>query len=202
MVPPESLKPGRRFDAYIAAGVHARGSGPHRVEHLECLADVDLPRLAHHGITASMQPLQRQWRTPDRQDSWSRRLDPARQDRAWRKGDILTAGARLVFGSDWPVAQYDTRIGMAWAQLRRTPGNPDAEVFEPSQRLTAEQTLHAFTTAPAQAQGETDTGHLSHGARADFTLWAQDPVTTPADDLITTEILQTWKGGAPTYVSS
>ncbi|MGO4455486.1 amidohydrolase [Arthrobacter sp. RAF14] len=193
---------GAAIDAYSAAGVAAPGRGPHRIEHLECLADVDLPRLATHGITASMQPLHMQWRTADRQDSWSRRLDPARQDRAWRTRDVLNAGALLVFGSDWPVAQYDTRIGMAWARLRRTPGNPDAEVFEPAQRLTGEETLRAFTRAPALAQGELDTGHLGHGARADFAIWAQDPVTVPADELITTDILHTWKDGTPTFIGA
>ena len=65
---------------------------------------------------------------------------------------------RLALGSDWPVAQNDPRLGMAWARLRRKPGDLDTRVFEPDQRLSAIDTLHGYTTAAAATVGERELG--------------------------------------------
>ncbi|ALE04873.1 amidohydrolase [Arthrobacter sp. ERGS1:01] len=190
---------GVAIDAYIAAGVASTRSAPHRIEHLECLADQDLPRLAGAGITASMQPLHMQWRNADGSDSWSSRLGPDRASLAWRVKDILTSGAPLALGSDWPVAQYDVRIGMAWARLRRTPGQPDAHVFEPAQRLSPTETLKGFTLWAARAQGDNDAGSIRPGYRADLTMWADDPLKVSGDQLIDVPITSTWVDGAVVF---
>ncbi|MGH3050487.1 MAG: amidohydrolase, partial [Gaiellaceae bacterium] len=116
------------LDAYRAAG--AAPGVMHRVEHIETLQDHDLPRFAAEGVAASLQPLHMQGRLPDYGDSWAARLGPERCARAWRSADLLASGAVVPLGSDWPVAQYDPRIGLAWARLRRTPGDPDATVYE------------------------------------------------------------------------
>ena len=184
------------IDAYLAVGVIAKNGAPHRIEHLEYLDDDGLPRLAAAGITASMQPLHLQWRKADGSDSWAARLGPERTKRAWRIGDVLRSGAPLALGSDWPVAQLDARIGMAWARLRRTPGERDGFVFEPDQRLTAQQALDGFTTWSAAAQG--DGGHLGRidvGYKADVALWADDPVAVDADDLVDVPVHLTVVGG-------
>lgn len=190
---------GVAIDAYIAAGVPSARNAPHRIEHLECLADQDLAKLADAGITASMQPLHMQWRNADGSDSWASRLGPNRASLAWRVQDVLTAGAPLALGSDWPVAQYDVRIGMAWAQLRRTPGQPDAHVFEPAQRLSPTETLKGFTLWAARAQGDHDAGSIRPGYRADLTMWADDPLKVSGDQLIDVPITSTWIDGAAVF---
>lgn len=171
------------LDAYRVAGTH--GSAPHRIEHLEILADEDLRQVAQDGVVASMQPLHMRWRDGDGSDAFARRLGRERAARAFRTGDLLRAGARLALGSDWPVAPYDPRLGMAWARLRRRPGDPEAPVFEPDQVLTAEQALAGYTTWAARAVGEQAVaGRIAPGRRADLTGFAADPVQVPADDLV------------------
>jgi predicted amidohydrolase YtcJ len=44
---------GAAIDAYVAAGAQSWRGAPHRIEHLECLADRDVARLAAAGITAT-----------------------------------------------------------------------------------------------------------------------------------------------------
>ena len=133
---------------------------------------------------ASMQPLHMQWRRADNSDSWAARLGPERTARAWRTADLLRAGTRLALGSDWPVAQNDPRLGMAWARLRRKPGDLDTRVFEPDQRLSAIDTLHGYTTAAAATVGERELGgRIIPGLRADLSVFAEDPVDVSADDL-------------------
>jgi hypothetical protein len=170
------------LDAYREAG--AATGAMYRVEHIETLQDRDLPRFAAEDVAGSMQPLHMQWRREDMQDSWAARLGPERTARAFRSGDLLAGGAIVPLGSDWPVAQYDPRIGIAWARLRRTPGEPDAPVFESEQRLSGLQALEGYTLANARVAGEQDrAGRIRVGHRADLTAFAADPIDCPADDL-------------------
>jgi predicted amidohydrolase YtcJ len=178
------------LDAYLAAG--APGGVRHRIEHIETLTDVDLDRFYREGVVASMQPLHMQWRRADNSDSWALRLGTERAVHAWRTADLLRSGARLPLGSDWPVAQNDPRLGMAWARLRRRPGDLDGRVFEPDQRLSGLDTLHGYTTAAAATVGERHLGgRIMEGLRGDLTVFAEDPVDISADDLPHLPVLAT-----------
>ncbi|WP_028921716.1 amidohydrolase [Pseudonocardia acaciae] len=174
------------LDAYEAAPVGSpdRDRAPHRIEHLEIVADDDIERLAADGLALSMQPVYLRYRAADGRDPWTSRLHPHQVTRGFRLGEMLAAGARIALGSDWPVAPFDPRLGMAWARLRRPPGVPDAPVLEPEQRLTGLQALHGYTTAAAAAAGETRLGRIVVGHRADLTGFAADPVLTGADELV------------------
>jgi predicted amidohydrolase YtcJ len=124
------------------------------------------------------------------------RLGASRAARAFRSGDLLRSGAAVPLGSDWPVASYDPRYGMAWARLRRRPGNEDAAAFEPEQQLTAQQALEGYTTTAATVVGEQErSGRIAPGMRADLTAFAADPVDTPADELVDVPVLLTVVAG-------
>ena len=124
------------LDAYAAAGPPERGM--HRVEHIETLLDEDLPRFAAQGVAASMQPLHMEGLDdPATPSSWVDGLSAGRYERGFRSGDLARAGALIPLGSDWFVADFDPRVGLAWAQLRRTPGRPDLVPYLPEQALDA-----------------------------------------------------------------
>lgn len=182
------------LDAYRAAG--AAPGITHRVEHIETLQDEDLPRFAAEGVAASLQPLHMQWRQADLGDSWAARLGPERCARAWRSAELVHSGAIVPLGSDWPVAQYDPRIGLAWARLRRTPGDPEAPVFEPHHALSAVEALTGYTADAARVAGEAAvSGRIAPGYRADLTGFAADVVDTPADELPDLPVRLTVVGG-------
>ena len=193
---------GTTIDAYLKAGAQSRRGAPHRIEHLELLADRDLTRLAQYGITASVQPLHMQWRKADGSDFWAERLGPERAALGWRVRDMIDAGAPVALGSDWPVAQTDARIGLAWARLRREPGNPDAPVFEPDQVLTPYEALQGYTVWAAQAQGDHDLGVIAPGCRADLVVWEDSPLDVGADDLLNLPVRTTIVDGQPLYAAS
>lgn len=180
----------RVLDVY--ATLPARDGSPfHSIEHLEVLSDADVEQLRTSDVTASMQPLHMQWRAADDSDNWAMRLGSDRAATGFRVRDVLDAGVPLVLGSDWPVAQYDPRIGMAWARGRHAPGDPSAHVFEPEQMLTGEEALLAYTLWPARARGHEDRGVIAPGAVADLTVWAADPVEAEVDELPGIPILLT-----------
>lgn len=179
------------LDVYAELPPRAGGQPAHTIEHLEVLSDTDIAKLGGSGVTASMQPLHMQWRAGDGSDNWAVRLGDDRSHTGYRTRSVLRSGARLVLGSDWPVASYDPRVGMAWARHRGDPRDPAAAVFEPEERLTGEEALLAYTLWPAQARGHADRGHLSVGAVGDLTVWAGDPVRATPAELISLPIRYT-----------
>jgi hypothetical protein len=188
------------LDAYRAAG--AAPGTRHRVEHIETLHDQDLPRFAAEGVIASMQPIHLESMHGDRSDPWSRALGPSRCDRAFRTRDLLDSGAVVTLGSDWPVARFDPRRGMAWARLRRAPGQRQDLPYGSDQAITALEALAGYTTAAALTVGEQQlNGRIAPGFRADLTALAADPVDTPADDLVDVPIVMTLVDGEVVYRS-
>jgi predicted amidohydrolase YtcJ len=171
------------LDAYEAAGPPQRGK--HRVEHIETLTDRDLPRFRALDVAASMQPLHMEGLDdPTTPSSWVEGLSPGRYERGFRTRDLADSGAIVPLGSDWMVADFDPRVGLAWAQLRRLPGAPERVPYLPEQALTAEQALLGYTVWAAAVAGDSELyGRLEPGMAADVTALAQDPVDTPADEL-------------------
>ena len=129
-----------------------------------------------------MQPQHMMWLEPDRRDNWSRRLGGGeRCDRAFPIRVLLESGATVTLGSDWPVARYDWREGMAAAQLRRPPGDPDRAPYDDQARRRADGAATGYTTQPALTVGDqARLGRIAPGFLADLTVLAEDPVDVRA----------------------
>jgi predicted amidohydrolase YtcJ len=148
------------------------------------------------GIVASMQPLHMEAARADGSDEWAARLGPERTANAFRVQTLRASGAILALGSDWMVAPFDPRIGMAWARLRRAPGHFEMPPRVSKQALTALQTLEGYTIGAARTVSEeAASGRIKPGYRADLTGFAADPVETDADDLLDLPILMTIVAG-------
>jgi predicted amidohydrolase YtcJ len=186
------------LDSYEFAG--AMPGVRHRVEHIEQLRDEDLPRFKQLDVVASMQPLHMDAFDVDGSDVWQRRIGPERMKYTFRSGDLRRSGATVALGSDWSVAPFDPRIGMAWARLRRRPGHPDRPPIEPNQALSALEALEGYTThAACTVSEEHISGRIKAGFRADLTGFAEDPVDCDADDLVDLPVLLTMGDGEVVY---
>lgn len=191
------------LDAYERAHSAAPGNGltaPHRIEHNELVQARDVPRFRQLNVTASMQPLHMAAATTDESDEWAVRVGPERTKKAFPARTLLSSGARLALGSDWMVAPFDPRLGMAWAHLRRTPGALEMPPRALDQALTPLETLHGYTTGAAAAIAEDHlSGRIKPGYRADLTAFVADPVDTDADNLTDLQVLLTVVDGRITH---
>jgi hypothetical protein len=177
------------LEAYREAG--AVPGVCHRIEHIETIQPADVPRFAAERVIASMQPQHMMELDPNRTDNWSRRLGSDRCDRAFLTRTLLESEAHVTLGSDWPVARFDPREGLAAARLRRPPGETGRAPYD-DQALDAIAALHGYTTAPAAAVGdERRLGLLRAGMCADVTVFADDPVDCDADALPGNDVLLT-----------
>ena len=169
-------------------GPHLR----HRIEHVQILHPGDLNRLAALDIIASMQPVHA---TSDMEMADRYWGDRARYSYAWRT--MWDSGALVVFGSDSPVERIDPLPGIhAAVTRRRADGFPGEDGWRPQERLTLDETLHAFTQAAAITSGQAKSqGSISPGKLADLTIFERDLFAVPADELLSVGIAGTIVGG-------
>lgn len=144
--------------AAIVLDAFAEAGRPGRIEHAQMLADADVTRLADLGLVASVQPAHL---LEDR--DLTEQLWAAHADRAYRFRDLQDAGARIVFGSDSPVAPVDPWLAMAAAVHRSADARPG---WLPRQSLQPLEALAASTDGV-----ET----LDVGGVADLVLLEEDP---------------------------
>ncbi|MFF9623935.1 amidohydrolase [Streptomyces griseosporeus] len=172
----------------------------HRVEHIETVPDDTVRRFAALGVVASMQPTHCcEFTRADHTDNWSRRLGEERASRAFRCRDLWEAGARLVLGSDWPIAPFPPLGVMAGARHRR-PSDLSLPPHGPGQALTPLQALQGMTVNPAWAAGEEEyAGRVAVGHRADLTVLAEDPLRVADADLAALPVLLTVMDGRVTH---
>ena len=139
-----------------------------RYEHCQTLDDSDLPRM--RGRIASMQPLHK---AHDAAVAPAR-LGAERMRSFFRFRDLADAGARLSFGSDWPIVSCDPWLGVRAAV---TGLDLESRACRPDQNLSVEEALLAYTRGAADALRAPDLGRLVPGARADLCVLADDPFT-------------------------
>jgi predicted amidohydrolase YtcJ len=170
-----------------------------RIEHAQVVDPPDIPRLAPAGIIASMQPVHQ---TSDRLMA-EKRLGPDRLAGAYAWQSVLKSGARLAFGSDFPVESPNPFPGLAAAISRQDMQGQPPGGWIPNERLTFQQALSAFTRDAAYAGfAEDKIGALEPGKWADFIIVDRDPTAVDAQSLARTQVLETWVAGKKVWERS
>jgi predicted amidohydrolase YtcJ len=185
--------------AYEWLGQRYPGDRRWRIEHVQVVDPVDIPRIGKAGIIASMQPVHQ---TSDRTMAEAR-LGPDRLAGAYAWQSILRSGAKLAFGSDFPVESPNPFPGLAAAVSRQDMQGQPPGGWIPAERLTLEQALTAFTRDAAYAGfADGKIGALEPGKWADFILVDRDPTKADPQSLARTEVLETWVAGKKVWERS
>jgi predicted amidohydrolase YtcJ len=153
---------------------------PYRLEHLQLMHPVDIPRPGRLGVIASMQPIHAPSDMQMAERYWGSRV---KSSYAWKSQ--LKAGAQLIFGSDAPVESPDPFLGLHAAVTRQRPdGGPGPDGWVPEERLTLDEALAAYTLGPQLAAGWGDVlGTLQPGCIADLSILPDDLRHLPSSDL-------------------
>jgi predicted amidohydrolase YtcJ len=170
-----------------------------RNEHAQILDAAEIPRFASLGVIASMQPTHATSDMP-----WvPARIGRARMEEGayvWRR--LLAAGARIAAGSDFPVEDPNPMLGFYAAITRQDPSGSPPGGWMPSERLTREETLRAFTIDAAYAaHADTRVGSLEAGKQADLVLLSHDIMRVEPAEIPKTQVRLTMIGGETVYES-
>jgi predicted amidohydrolase YtcJ len=170
--------------------------------HAEIVAPADYARFAKLDATPV---LSFQWAkpAPDTVGALKDYMGPARYAIVEPQQLLQDAGARIAYGSDWPVDPLN-----AWFALKvgvtRTAA-PDAGK-EYAGTLTAQPgmaraaVLRAITHNGAYTlRQEAVTGSIEVGKLADFIVLDRNVLTIPAEDIANVKVLQTVVGGKVVY---
>ena len=168
-----------------------------RIEHAQHISGQDIPRFADLGVIASMQPIHMSSDRPWAID----RLGKARIEEGayvWRK--LLDSGAKIAIGTDAPVEPINPIANFYAAVTRRTLDGFPPGGFEPAQKMTREEALRAYTLDAAYAAFEENLkGSIEVGKLADFTVFSQNIMQVPEDDLLKTTVEMTIVDGKVVY---
>ena len=136
-----------------------------RFEHAQTVHPDDVARMK--GRFASMQPLHK---ASDAVTALER-LGAGRMDRFFPFRTLLDAGARLAFGSDWPIVSCDPFEGIRAAVTGR---DLEGTLVRPEENLTIEEAIRAYTTEARACIG-LDGGTIAPDEPADLVLLDRDP---------------------------
>ena len=187
------------ISTFEALGQRYPGDRRWRIEHVQVVDPVDIPRLAPAGIIASMQPTHQ---TSDRTMAEAR-LDPPRLAGAYAWQTIARTGARLAFGSDFPVESPNPFPGLSAAVSRQDPNGVPPGGWRRQERVSIEQALAGFTRGAAYAGfAEQRIGSLEPGKWADFIIVDRDPTAVDPQSLAATLVIQTWVAGQQVWKRS
>lgn len=174
----------------------------HRIEHIETIDPADIPRFGRLGVIASMQPYHG-LPDPAQIAVWRANIGDDRAARAWMYGSIAKKRGVLAFGSDWPVVAIDPLLGLQVAVNRATiEGEPEGG-WIPSERLTVEQAVDAYTRGAAWASfDEHRKGSLARDMLADIVVLTKDIFGLPPQRIGETEVAVTIFDGKVVYQRS
>jgi hypothetical protein len=173
----------------------------HRVEHIEAPAASDIARFAELGVIASMQP-QHAEPVKNLLEIWAPNLGPERAARGWPWASIQRGGARLAFGTDWPVVPLDPAASLHVAVNRRTLGGDPPGGWLPNERLNLTDAVAAWTSGAAYAEHmERRKGRLEVGMLADIAVLDRDLSTVSPGEIASIKVEATAAGGRLVYES-
>jgi predicted amidohydrolase YtcJ len=164
-----------------------------RIEHAQHLRPQDYRRFHDLNVIASMQP----FHIID-DGRWAEgRIGKERCASSYANRSLLDAGAKLAFGSDWPVAPLSPLLGIDAAVHRRTLEGKHPEGWFPEQKISVKEALEAYTKGSAYAAfRENDLGTLETGKLADLVVLSRD-ILDPAERerISETDVLMTMVAG-------
>ena len=167
-----------------------------RIEHAQVVAPEDFPRFAELGVIASMQPVHE---SSDMR--WAQaRLGSDRSKGAYAWNTMLKQGARLAFGTDYPVEPVNPLRGLYACVTRELPEGGPAGGWQPQEKIPLEDCIRAYTEGPTYAEFEEGKkGHIAPGQWADIVVLSADITKIPPQQLLITKVLQTFVGGRLVY---
>jgi len=174
------------------------------IAHDEIVDPADFPRYKALG---AIPVLSFQWEKPAGDTMGLRDyFGPARMKILEPAGFLAAAGARIAFGSDWPVDRlnewFALKVGVTRTNAPDAPPDFRGRLGD-DPGLSRETALRAATIDAAyELHQDKTTGSLEVGKFADLIVLDRNPLQIPAEEIAKTQVLETVVGGKLIYDAS
>jgi hypothetical protein len=172
------------------------------IAHDEIVTPTDFPRYARLGAIPVLS-FQWQKRAPDTVDGSQDYMGPARFKYMEPAGYLAAAGARIAYGSDWPVDRLDEWFALKVGVTRENDpaaGPKYAGRLSTDVGLTVPTVIRAITANSAyELHVERDVGSLEVGKLADLIVLDRNLLQIPPRDIAAVKVLLTVVGGHAVY---
>jgi predicted amidohydrolase YtcJ len=189
------------LDCYEHA-VESGGSVPlrHTIEHLETVHTSDIPRFAKLGVIASIQPEHLAMTEQFADTPYLGRMGKHREMHLWPNNSLVTSGAQVCYGSDWPVVALNPLHGIYRAVTRvHNDGKPE-NGWNPAERVDRITALRNYTAGGAYGVSrEAQLGTLEEGYLADIVVLDRDIVAGGPEEILEASVRITISDGRVVY---
>jgi predicted amidohydrolase YtcJ len=174
------------------------------IAHDEIVDPADFPRYRQLNVNPV---LSFQWekQAPDTMEGAREYLGPARFKYIEPAGFLAAAGARIAYGSDWPVDPLDEWFALKVGVTRTNAPQPDHQYagrLSEDKGLSRKDVLRAITiNSSYELHQEQATGSLEVGKLADLIVLDRSFFDIPADEIADIKVLQTVVGGRVVFQS-
>lgn len=142
-----------------------------RIEHAQHLSAAAIPRFGKLDVLPSMQP----YHAADDGRWAEKRIGAERIKTTYAFRSLLDADARVLFGSDWPVAPLNPLLGIHAAVTRRTLDGKNPGGWVPREKISVDEALRAYTANVAYGSfTEALMGTLERGKRGDMVVLSEN----------------------------
>ena len=168
-----------------------------RIEHAQHIDPLDIPRFGKMGVIPSIQGIHM---SSDRPWAIDRLGEKRIKDGAYVWRDLINTGAIIINGTDVPVEPINPIASLYASSTRQTLSGSPVGGYEPYQKMTRLEALKSYTINAAHGAFEEDIkGTIDIGKYADFTIFSQNIITVPDDQLLNTKIKYTIINGEIEY---
>ena len=168
-----------------------------RIEHAQHIDPLDIPRFGKMGVIPSIQGIHM---SSDRPWAINRLGEKRIKESAYVWRDLINTGSIIINGTDVPVEPINPIASLYASSTRQTlKGNPEGG-YEPYQKMTRMEALKSYTINAAYGAFEENIkGSIDIGKYADFTIFSQNIITVPDNQLLNTKIKYTIINGEIEY---
>ncbi|MEK4026993.1 amidohydrolase [Pseudobacillus sp. FSL P4-0506] len=188
------------LDIYEEA-MKANGSrdARHTIEHIEVIDPADIPRFSELGVMASMQP--EHMNTEEFANNvYLSRLGEERSKRTWPIKSLQDSGAKLAFGSDYPIVEINPLPGIYRAVTRVNDSGEPNGGWNPEEKIQLADAIRCYTSGSAYGVfAEDELGTLEKGKLADIAVLDRNLFNLPAKEILRAKVKLTIMDGAVVY---
>ena len=161
------------------------------IAHAQLIHPDDLPRFSSLGVIANIQPL---WTYLDPMNAQliEPRIGTERNNQQYQLASLQRSGARIGYGSDWPVTSHVPLEALAVPTHRTAPGSTQA--WSPQESVSLEDSLVHYTQDAAYSNFW-NKGVIAVGVDADFVVLDQNPLKVAPVKVSEIKVLQVYVAG-------